>query len=251
MWRCGICAQKAAGLPLHKYIGSFRSRLPVYASGNFHSTVQEYVDEALYYKEKGILDKAHPRRAVGIRHGSPRGAAEGGRPRLPPDERPVGQYTLGDAVGWRGSWNGWVTSGLRNLSGILSSTNTQICAGPWTFPSPPRRPQGGCHWGVAQSIAQRARRHRARGRELEERRHRHPENRPHGGRLPGSTCEVHTTTMNYMDLANVHVSCAIRNCKYFEYFVPEDRYRLPMKGIFRSGRLHIRSDKPGIGAELD
>ena len=49
-----MCA-KAAGLPLHKYIGSFRNRLPVYASGNFHSTVQEYVDEALYYKEKGIL----------------------------------------------------------------------------------------------------------------------------------------------------------------------------------------------------
>ena len=47
-----ICA-KEAGLPLYKYIGAYRDHLPVYASGNFHGTVQEYVDEALYYKEKG------------------------------------------------------------------------------------------------------------------------------------------------------------------------------------------------------
>ena len=30
--------------------------------------------------------------------------------------------------------------------------------------------------------------------------------------------------MNYMDLVNLHVSCAIKNCEYFEYFVPEENY---------------------------
>ena len=48
-----ICA-KEAGLPLYKYIGACRDSLPVYASGNFHGTVKEYVDEALYYQSKGI-----------------------------------------------------------------------------------------------------------------------------------------------------------------------------------------------------
>ena len=68
----------------------------------------------------------------------------------------------------------------------------------------------------------------------------------------GLNCEIHTTTMNYMDLANVHVSCSIRNCKYFEYFVPEDNYRLPMKGDLpiRDGYIYV-PDKPGVGAELD
>ena len=55
-----LCA-KAANLPLYKYIGAYRTSLPVYASGNFHPTVQEYVDEALHYKELGIKGyKAHP-----------------------------------------------------------------------------------------------------------------------------------------------------------------------------------------------
>ena len=55
-----ICA-KEAGLPLYKYIGAYRDSLPCYASGNFHATVQEYVDEALNYKARGIRGyKAHP-----------------------------------------------------------------------------------------------------------------------------------------------------------------------------------------------
>ena len=68
----------------------------------------------------------------------------------------------------------------------------------------------------------------------------------------GMNCEIHTTTMNYMDLVNVHVSCAIRNCEYFEYFVPEDQYRLPMKGDLpiRGGRITV-PEEPGVGAELD
>lgn len=68
----------------------------------------------------------------------------------------------------------------------------------------------------------------------------------------GMNCEIHTTTMNYMDLVNLHVSCAIRNCEYFEYFVPEDNYQLPMKGLLpiEDGIITV-PDTPGIGAELD
>lgn len=39
--------------------------------------------------------------------------------------------------------------------------------------------------------------------------------------------------MNYMDMANLHVACAVRNSEWFEYFVPEDNFRLPMQEIFR------------------
>jgi L-alanine-DL-glutamate epimerase-like enolase superfamily enzyme len=43
----------------------------------------------------------------------------------------------------------------------------------------------------------------------------------------GLNCEIHTTTMAAMDLANLHVSCAIRNCEYFELFVPEAEFQFP------------------------
>ena len=69
----------------------------------------------------------------------------------------------------------------------------------------------------------------------------------------GLNCEIHTTTMNYMDLVNLHVSCAIKNCEYFEYFVPEENYTLPMKGklpIDEHGIIHVPQG-PGVGAELD
>ena len=76
----------------------------------------------------------------------------------------------------------------------------------------------GCHWGVAQNIAQHAAdivradvswKDGITG----------TLKIAHTADSFGLNCEIHTTTMNYMDLANVHVSCSIRNCKYFEYFV--------------------------------
>ena len=68
----------------------------------------------------------------------------------------------------------------------------------------------------------------------------------------GMNCELHTTTMNYMDIANLHVACAIRNTEYFEYFVPEDNFRLPMKGDMpiENGVITV-PNKPGVGVELD
>ena len=109
----------------------------------------------------------------------------------------------------------------------------------------------GCHWGVAQNIAQHAAdivradvswKDGITG----------TLKIAHTADSFGLNCEIHTTTMNYMDLANVHVSCSIRNCKYFEYFVPEEQYRLPMKGNLpiRDGYIYV-PDTPGVGAELD
>ena len=55
-----ICA-KEAGLPLYKYIGAYREELPVYASSLFYDTADDYIQEALAYKSKGIkIYKAHP-----------------------------------------------------------------------------------------------------------------------------------------------------------------------------------------------
>jgi L-alanine-DL-glutamate epimerase-like enolase superfamily enzyme len=68
----------------------------------------------------------------------------------------------------------------------------------------------------------------------------------------GMRCEVHCTTMGFMDVANLHVSCAIRNCEYFELLVPEETFRFPMKDPYPiiDGVAHVPL-KPGIGVELD
>ena len=66
-------------------------------------------------------------------------------------------------------------------------------------------------------------------------------------------CEVHCTTMGVMDIANLHVSCAIRNCEFFELLVPEEPFRFPLAGpypISPEGTIRV-PELPGLGVEID
>lgn len=54
-------AGKAAGVPIHKLMGSYRSSVPAYASSIVFEDPQMYVDEAVRYKEAGwTAYKIHP-----------------------------------------------------------------------------------------------------------------------------------------------------------------------------------------------
>jgi L-alanine-DL-glutamate epimerase-like enolase superfamily enzyme len=54
-------AGKTAGLPVHRLLGSVRTRVPAYASGWFHAGVDDYIEEALAFGEKGLKAyKIHP-----------------------------------------------------------------------------------------------------------------------------------------------------------------------------------------------
>jgi len=69
----------------------------------------------------------------------------------------------------------------------------------------------------------------------------------------GMRGEIHCTTMGLMDIANLHVSCAIRNCQFFELLVPEEPFRFPMATpypISSDGTIRV-PEKPGLGVELD
>ena len=246
-----ICA-KAAGLPLYKYIGAYRTSLPVYASGSFHGTVEEYVQEALYYKERGIRGyKAHPSGPVEFDMQVHQAVRDAVGPEYLLMSDPVGEYTMGDAVrvgrqlerlGYK-----WFEEPFRDFELYKYQ---ELCR-TLDIPIAGTETTRGCHWGVAQVIAQHAAdivradvswKDGVTG----------TLKIAHLAEAFGMNCEIHTTTMNYMDLVNVHVSCAIRNCEYFEYFVPEDSYRLPMKGDLpiQDGIITV-PDTPGVGADLD
>lgn len=69
----------------------------------------------------------------------------------------------------------------------------------------------------------------------------------------GMNCEIHCTLMGPMDIANLHVSCAISNCEYFELHMPEKVFQFPMKEpypIDSEGMIHV-PQKPGFGFEID
>lgn len=246
-------AAKAAGLPLYKYLGAYREKLPVYASGLFHNTIDEYIEEALLYKGRGITCyKAHPPGPYRFDMEVHRRVREavGGDMLLMSD--PVGEYTLDEAIKVGRHLERlnyiWLEEPFRDFE---LEKYAQLCA-TLDLPIAATETTRGCHWGVAQSIARRAAdivradvswKCGVTG----------TMKIAHLAESFGMRCEIHTTTMNYMDIANLHVSCAIRNCEWFEYFVPEEDFRFPMKGslpIDSSGYITVPNG-PGLGVELD
>ncbi|WP_349670230.1 enolase C-terminal domain-like protein [Lacrimispora sp.] len=246
-----LCA-KEAGLPLYQYIGAYRKKLPVYASGNFHAAVEEYVEEALHYKALGIPGyKAHPAGPAAFDMEVHKALREAVGPSYVLMSDPVAEYTMGDAVavgrqleqlGYK-----WLEEPFRDFE---LYKYTELCR-TLDIPVAATETTRGAHWGVAQAIAQRSAdivradvswKDGVTG----------TLKIAHLAEAFGINCEIHTTTMNYMDLVNLHVSCAIRNCEYFEYFVPEENYQLPMKGKLpiENGIITV-PDLPGVGADLD
>lgn len=247
-----LCARRA-NLPLYKYIGACRTKLPVYASGLFHQTPEDYVTEVKYYANKGIKAyKAHPpgpwRLDMQIH--------EALREAMGPDEillsDPVGNYSLEEAIKVGRQLERldylWFEEPFRDFE---LSKYRQLCA-VLDIPVAATETTRGCHWGVAQSLAFNAA-DIVRADVSWKCGITGTLKIAHSAEAFGKKCEIHTTTMNYMDLVNLHVSCAISNCDYFEYFVPEDDFRFPMKGdlpIDAEGMITV-PDGIGVGAELD
>ena len=246
-----ICAKKA-GLPLYKYIGGYRESLPVYASSLFYDDPKVYIDEALHYRSMGInCYKVRPSGPVEKDMEIHRKLREAVGDDMGLMSDPVGEYTLDEAIRVGRQLEKlnyiWFEEPFRDFELYKYQKLCQTLDIPIAATETTR----GAHWGVAQSIAQNAA-DIVRADVSWKCGITGTLKIAHMADAFGLNCEIHTTTMNYMDLVNLHVSCAIRNCKYFEYFVPEDSFRFPMKGDLpiKDGRIYVPKE-PGIGAELD
>lgn len=246
-------AAQAAGLPLFQFIGECRDRLPTYASSLFMPNTDDYVKELLAYKSGGFpAYKAHPpgpwRKDMEI-HRALRDAAGPGYTLM---TDPVAEYSLEEAIRVgrdleRLNYH-WFEEPFRDFE---LAKYAKLCAA-LDIPIACTETTRGGPWGVAQSIAFNAAdivradvswKPGVTG----------TLKIAHLAEAHGLRCEVHCTTMGFMDMANLHVSCSIRNCEFFELLVPEEPFRFPMKDqypIDEHGIAHVPK-KPGIGVELD
>lgn len=246
-------AAKAAGLPLFRYLGAYRTKLPVYASSLWLPEAEDFIAEAKRYAEKGIAAyKAHVpgpwRKDIEI-HAALRDAM-GEDAVLMSD--PVAEYSMGEAVKVGRELEKlnyhWFEEPFRDFELYKYQ---ELCR-TLDIPIAATETTRGGHWGVAQVIAQRAA-DIVRADVSWKPGITGTMKIAHLAEAFGMRCEIHTTTMGPMDIANLHVSCAIRNCEYFELFVPETTFQFPMKEpypIDDQGFIHV-PEKPGLGIDLD
>lgn len=246
-------AAKAAGLPLFRYMGAYRTNLPVYASSLWLEGPEDYVKEAKKYQSMGVeAYKAHPPGPWRMDIEVHRALRENLGTDFTLMTDPVGEYTLGDAirVGRDLERLGfyWFEEPFRDFE---IGKYAQLCAA-LDIPIAATETCRGGSWGVAQFIENRAA-DIVRADVSWKPGITGTLKVAHLAEAHGLQCELHTTTMGPMDIANLHVSCAIRNCEFFELFVPEETFRFPMKESYPiddSGRIHV-PEKPGLGIDLD
>jgi L-alanine-DL-glutamate epimerase-like enolase superfamily enzyme len=242
-----------AGLPLYKYMGAYRKKLPAYASSLWLPDPKKYVEQAKLYASKGFKAyKAHPGGPLSVNreiHHSLR--EEMGEDYVLMSD-PVGTHSLDDAIregrdleklGYK-----WYEEPFRDFE---LAKYKKLCDA-LDIPIACTETTRGAHWGVAQAItfgaadivrADVSWKCGITG----------TIKIAHLAESHGMNCEIHTTTMGLMDVVNLHVSCAIKNCEYFEYFVPGETFRFPMKGdlpIDSEGNITV-PDRPGIGVDID
>lgn len=246
-------ASKAAELPLFRYLGAYRTALPVYASSLWLESPDDYVNEAKAYAQSGISAyKAHspgPWRVDMEVHQALRDA-------MGPDHvlmsDPVAEYPLEIAIRVGRHLEKlnyhWFEEPFRDFE---LAKYQKLCTA-LDIPIANTETTRGGSSGVAQAIhfnatdivrADVSWKTGVTG----------TMKIAHLAEAHGLQCELHTTTMGPMDMANLHVSCAIRNCEYYEMFVPEDTFRFPMKDpwpIDQDGDIHV-PEKPGLGVDLD
>ncbi len=229
--------------------------MPVYASSLWLPDIDSYVREALHYKERGFKAyKVHPCGPSVVDMQIHQAVRDAVGPDMVLMTDPVAEYTLPEAIRVARHLEQldfyWFEEPFRDYeldkyAKLSAAVDIPIIGTETTRGGP---------WGVAQAI-------KADALDIVR-----ADVSWKGGitgtlkvchlaEAHGINCELHTTTMAPMDIANLHVACAVRNSEYFELFVPEDTFQLPMKQSLRDfidadGFIHVPTG-PGLGIDID
>lgn len=247
-----VIAAKSAGVPLYKFIGAYRDEIPAYASSPFLTEPSEYAELALQAQGEGFTAfKLHPPGDPELDIECCAAVREAVGPGMELMSDPVGgAYDHEDAMRVGRALEKfnflWFEEPLydhdiHGLEKLSSTLDIPICAGEWNsdFFSKVNLLKTGAadiiradvSWtgGVTGTLKSA---HFAEGFVV--------------------NCELHMTVMSLMDVANLHVALAIKNCRYFELPYPDgatfgiaEPIRIDSRGYVSTGNA------PGLGVELD
>ena len=248
-----LLAAQAAELPLYKYIGACRDTLPVYVSSMFHKDADTYVDEALTAQSSGFAAyKIHPpgnsveedleihsqvRQAVG--------------PHYSLMSDPVAFMTLPEALryGRRLEELGflWLEEpmpdenipALRELTRQLDIpvVGTEVIAKhPYSVAECISTQvvdvvRADVSWsGGVTAVLKTA----------------------HLAEAFNVNCEIHTAIFHPLEMVNMHLCAAIKNCTYLELLCPTNDFAFGLsEAIPVKNGIASLPDAPGLGRDLD
>jgi len=244
---------KTANLPIYQLMGSYRERVRAYASTMQLPQVDDYVQQALHWKEKGYTAlKLHvegiPEKDLAVCRAVKKAVGED----MTLMHDPVGLYDHEQALrvgreleelnfhwyeeplpdtdihGLRQLANSLdiPIAGLEDLPGNLYTVAEYITSGALDIIRGDVLLKGGIT--SLKKIAALA-------------------------EAFGVKCEIHLSLSPVMNAANLHVACAIKNCDFYECFVPEEVFNFGVQQdieIDKEGYAHVPKG-PGLGMEID
>jgi L-alanine-DL-glutamate epimerase-like enolase superfamily enzyme len=243
---------KIAGQPIHRLLGTTKETVPVYSSTAYHETKEEYAEEAIHFKEMGWeAHKIHP-------HGDPKTdiaisqavrEAVGGDMKLMLDSMWAYKYEdalrVGRAIEELDFY--WyedplVEEDIYNYIKLNQKLDIPIMATEYA----PGRFYGMTQW-ITQNASDILRSDVA----------------VTGGITPlvrlchmaegfNMHCEIHHGGNSLNNVANLHVTMAVPNCEFFEFFpcTGANMYGL-VEDINMDGGIVHAPTKPGLGYEID
>ncbi len=244
---------KVAGLPIHQLLGSYRDTIPAYASSQLLPSIEEYCEQALYYKSNGwTAYKIHPphpwredikvctavRKAVGDDYPLMLDATWSydypTAVRVGRAIQELNYYWYEDPLA---EWNihGYVKL-RQQVSVPLMATEMPVGGldqySPWLLAQATDYLRGDvCFKGGITTCIKTA----------------------HLAEAFGMNYEIHHGCNSLNNVANLHIAMAIRNCEFFEVLLPDAANKFGLIEditVDRNGLVHAPNG-PGLGAAID